>query len=179
MKTISSILSACASAIMLLACSGSLVAAGSGSGSASSSGASGTSSSASSSTSASSVERTQKSPEVNRSRGGETSATRTGREAHKSFEKQFGERNSRRAEPRSSSLSDKKEFRPDIVTKKNRPVELKPDTPSGRRKMNQQLTRYENTLDRRGIRSFYDTQGRFRFERTPYREWRSRVKILP
>jgi hypothetical protein len=74
---------------------------------------------------------------------------------------------------------------PDAVTKSDRPVELKPDTASGRKAMQTQLGRYENSMQKRGIGVYYDPQsGSRRIERTPYSEWRTRpearrIRVAP
>jgi hypothetical protein len=69
-----------------------------------------------------------------------------------------------------------KGLRADIVTKGMRVFEIKPDTESGRRERSRrQLTKYENASRRRGAFIFYEPKtGKYRFERTPYFDWKKR-----
>ncbi|MFN7929362.1 MAG: hypothetical protein U0Y68_15735 [Blastocatellia bacterium] len=106
--------------------------------------------------------------------GGETAATKRGKAEHKQFQEKYGNKKGRLNELSMTDIKTRKGIRPDIVTPRNRPVELKPDTPSGRKAMEKQITQYENTTGRRGIRVYYGENGTRRAERTPYRDWKAR-----
>ncbi len=66
---------------------------------------------------------------------------------------------------------------PDAQSRSGRPIELKPDSPTGRRAIEPQLRRYEYLSNRRGIRAYYDPAGKIRYERTPYLEYRVRPEV--
>ncbi len=90
-------------------------------------------------------------------RGGETAATRAGRQAHREFAEKVNQKPGWRSEPH--DLVDPATGRkvvPDAVSPSGRPVELKPDTPSGRRAGAQQLKKYERATGRRGRVVYYD-----------------------
>jgi RHS repeat-associated protein len=91
------------------------------------------------------------------SRAGETAATKAGREAHR----EFAEKVRAKADagwqseptikgPRGETL------RPDAMSPSGRPVELKPNTPSGHRRGAAQLKKYEEATGREGRVVYYD-----------------------
>jgi len=110
---------------------------------------------------------------------GETAATSRGKSEHKRFAQDYGNKKGRASEVRMNNIETRQGSRPDLTTRSGRPVELKPGTVSGRRAMGKQLPRYETTMNRRGIRVYYDQRGERRFERTPYHEWRMRGEPKP
>lgn len=111
-------------------------------------------------------------------RGGNTPAVQQGKSEHKTFRQDMKD-SGRRTEVRMSNIETKQGARPDAVTKSGRPVELKPDTASGRKAMENQLNRYENTMNKRGVGVYYDQNGGRRIERTQYSEWRARPESRP
>lgn len=93
-------------------------------------------------------------------RGGESAAAATGRQMHTEFDQQL--RNLSEVDPR---------FQPGLKSGPNRPdgffdgqpIELKPDTPSGIRAGQSQLTRYMNAFDSdTGYLVLYGKDGSFR-----------------
>jgi hypothetical protein len=95
------------------------------------------------------------------------------------FTQDYGNKKGRASEVRMNNIETRQGSRPDLTTRSGRSVELKPSTVSGRKAMGKQLPRYETTMNRRGIRVYYDQRGERRFERTPYHEWRMRGESKP
>ena len=90
-------------------------------------------------------------------RGGETAATKAGREAHRKFaEKVRGKADEGwQSEPKITGPHGET-LRPDAISPSGRPVELKPNTPSGHRRGEAQLKRYEEATGKQGRVVYYD-----------------------
>jgi hypothetical protein len=89
------------------------------------------------------------------SRGGETAATRAGRAAHADFADKVKAKPGWVSEPRIVG-PDGKILKPDALTPGGRPVELKPNTPSGRRAGAAKLPKYEAAAGKKGRVVYYD-----------------------
>ena len=93
----------------------------------------------------------------NVNKGGETAATKAGRQAHREFEERVRRKPGWQSQPQ--NLIDPATGRkvvPDAVTPSGRPVELKPNTTSGRKSGAIQLPHYERALGRKGRVIYYD-----------------------
>jgi RHS repeat-associated protein len=88
-------------------------------------------------------------------RGGESAKARYGREQHELFKDTVKQKEGWDPNPRIKG-PDGKELRPDALTRSGRPIELKPNTPSGRRQGRAQLRRYEQATGKRGRVVYYD-----------------------
>jgi RHS repeat-associated protein len=90
-------------------------------------------------------------------RGGETAATKAGREAHRKFAEKVRAKADQgwQSEPTIKGPNDEV-LRPDAITPSGRPVELKPNTPSGRRRGESQLKKYEEATGKKGRVVYYD-----------------------
>jgi hypothetical protein len=86
---------------------------------------------------------------------GETDATAAGREAHKDFAEKVSKKPGWQSEPRMTDPASGKTVKPDAVTKSGRPVELKPNTPSGQRAGAQQLKKYRRATGKNGRVVYY------------------------
>jgi len=82
-------------------------------------------------------------------RGGENSDTELGREKHEEFFKKARAKGWQ-VEPRLKDPTTGKTVKPDAVTKKGKPVELKPPTASGRAAGRTQLRKYERATGKKG-----------------------------
>ena len=96
-------------------------------------------------------------PQAKPKRGGETPAAARGREAHEEFKKKVKEkeREGWRSEPR-IDVEGGGQVRPDAVTPKGNPIELKPNTPTGRAAGKRQIKKYEDATGERGRVIYYD-----------------------
>lgn len=81
-------------------------------------------------------------------KGGESAATKAGREAHKAFAEKVKQKPGWKSEPRLTDPKTGKTVKPDAVTPSGRPVELKPNTDSGRAQGHRQLPKYERACHR-------------------------------
>jgi RHS repeat-associated protein len=88
-------------------------------------------------------------------RGGENGAARRGREAHERFKEKVKARGWA-SEPRIYDPVTGRYFVPDAVTRRGRPIDLKPNTPSGRRAGRRQIRIYEGLTGKRGRVLYYD-----------------------
>jgi RHS repeat-associated protein len=88
-------------------------------------------------------------------KNGETSATQAGREAHKEFADKVSAKPGWQSEPTIKGPNGKN-LRPDAISPKGHPVELKPNTPSGRARGASQLQRYENATGKNGRVVYYE-----------------------
>jgi RHS repeat-associated protein len=88
--------------------------------------------------------------------GGENATTKGGRAAHNEFFDKTRAKADKgwQTEPRIVG-PDGKVHKPDAITPSGRPIELKPDTPSGRRAGERQLRRYEELLGKKGRVVYY------------------------
>ncbi|MBI1922765.1 hypothetical protein HYR99_00800 [Candidatus Poribacteria bacterium] len=90
-------------------------------------------------------------------KGGETEATRRGRRIHKGFKEKVQQKKGWISEPQ--NLMDPKTGKkvvPDALDPKGRPVELKPNTPGGRRAGRQQMEKYERATRKKGRVIYYE-----------------------
>ncbi|MDI1427912.1 hypothetical protein [Polyangium sorediatum] len=89
-------------------------------------------------------------------RGGETPATKRGREAHEEFKKKVKEKVDEGWRPNPSIKKDGKELRPDALTPNGNPIELKPNTPTGKAAGKRQMKKYEEAYERKGRVIYYE-----------------------
>ena len=89
---------------------------------------------------------------------GETAATKAGREVHTAFKKKVEAKEGWRSEPRLDDPATGKTVIPDAVSPSGKPVELKPNTPTGRKTGKAQLEKYEGVLGKKGRVVYYDPQ---------------------
>lgn len=82
-------------------------------------------------------------------------AARRGREAHKEFAEKVKDKGWQ-SEPRLVDPKTGKTVIPDAVTKSGRPVELKPNTKSGRRQGRRQIKKYERATGKKGRVVYYN-----------------------
>jgi hypothetical protein len=78
-------------------------------------------------------------------RGGESSAAAAGRQAHKDLAVRVSSKCGWKSEPRMLGV-DGRIYKPDILTRNGRILELKPNTPSGRRAGANQIKNYREVL---------------------------------
>ncbi len=88
-------------------------------------------------------------------RGGENTAAAIGRQAHNDLAARVLQKSGWQSEPRLLG-ADGKFYKPDIVTRNGRILELKPNTPSGRAAGARQVRNYEKQLGMRGRVIYYD-----------------------
>ena len=90
-------------------------------------------------------------------RGGESAAAAFGRQMHRMFKDRVSQKPGWRSEPQDlvDPVTGRKVV-PDAISPSGRPVELKPDTPSGRRAGARQLEVYERATGKRGRVVYYD-----------------------
>jgi len=90
-------------------------------------------------------------------RGGESAAARGGRAAHREFAEKVKAKGADgwKSEPRIVG-PDGKVLKPDALSPSGRPVELKPNTSSGRRTGGRQLKKYEAATGQKGRVVYYD-----------------------
>lgn len=79
-------------------------------------------------------------------------AAERGRQAHKEFAEQVSKKTGWQSEMTITGSR----LRPDAIDPKGRPVELKPNTPSGRRTGAQQINRYKAATATNGRVIYYD-----------------------
>jgi hypothetical protein len=89
-------------------------------------------------------------------RGGETSDAAAGRQEHADFAEKVKSKPGWQSEPSLKDPATGKTVKPDAVSKSGRPVELKPNTPSGRAAGRRQLTKYERATQKKGRVVYYD-----------------------
>jgi RHS repeat-associated protein len=82
-------------------------------------------------------------------------AVERGRQAHREFADRVRQKSGWRSNPMVRSPSGKKLF-PDAVTRSGRPIELKPNTPSGIRRGLKQLREYEQATGKKGRLILYE-----------------------
>ncbi len=84
--------------------------------------------------------------------GGESAAAARGRAAHKEFAEQVKAKPGWQSEQRIPGTK----LRPDAIDPKGRPVELKPNTPSGRARSARHIQVYKDATDTNGRVTYYD-----------------------
>jgi hypothetical protein len=89
-------------------------------------------------------------------RGGESAEAAYGRQVHEAFKTRIGSKPGWQSEPRLVDPKTGKTVIPDAVTPSGRPVELKPNTPSGRSSGKTQLKKYERATGKKGRVIYYD-----------------------
>jgi len=87
---------------------------------------------------------------------GETAGTKSGRSSHQDFTARVRRKPGWQAEPRLVDPLTGRIVKPDAVTPRGHPIELKPNTPSGRSKGRGQLPKYERATGKRGRVIYYD-----------------------
>ncbi len=94
---------------------------------------------------------------ANRTSGNNPYAQR-GREAHKQFKQKVEQKKDKgwQAEPTIEDPETGKKMRPDALTPKGHPIELKPNTPCGKRKGRQQIKKYEKATGKKGRVIYYE-----------------------
>jgi RHS repeat-associated protein len=81
-------------------------------------------------------------------------AAARGREAHREFAERVKQKPGWKSEPTITGPNGEK-LRPDALTPSGRPVELKPDTPSGRRQGERQIEKYKEATGKNGRVIYY------------------------
>lgn len=81
-----------------------------------------------------------------KTRGGDTPAAQRGREAHKDFAEKVKQKPGWQSE---TPIEGTTKLRPDAIDPKGRPVELKPNTPSGRAQGQKQIEKYKEATGTR------------------------------
>ena len=89
-------------------------------------------------------------------RGGESAAAAKGRQIHEAFKQRVGSKPGWTPEPRLVDPKTGKTVIPDALTPSGRPIELKPNTPSGRAAGACQLRKYERATGMKGRVIYYD-----------------------
>ncbi|WP_437877018.1 FG-GAP-like repeat-containing protein [Sorangium sp. So ce513] len=89
-------------------------------------------------------------------RGGDSATAARGRSVHREFAEKVKTKPGWQAEPRLVDPATGKIVVPDAITPKGHPIELKPDTPSGRAAGKRQMTRYERATGKKGRIIYYD-----------------------
>ncbi|TKD12741.1 hypothetical protein [Polyangium fumosum] len=95
-------------------------------------------------------------PPAKPKRGGETPATKRGREVHEEFKKKVKEKEGEGWNPNPRIKKDGKELRPDALTPNENPIELKPNTPTGREAGKRQMKKYEDAYQKKGRVIYYE-----------------------
>ncbi|MDI3286811.1 hypothetical protein [Polyangium sp. 15x6] len=93
-------------------------------------------------------------PQAKPKRGGENPAAARGREVHEEFKKKVQEKGWT-PEPH-IKVQGGTYVKPDAVTPKGHPIELKPNTPTGREAGKRQMQKYEEILKKKGRVIYYD-----------------------
>lgn len=88
-------------------------------------------------------------------RGGENAAAARGREVHEEFKKKVKEKEGWHPNPR-IKVEGSPELRPDALTPNRNPIELKPNTPTGKAAGKRQMKKYEAATGKRGRVIYYD-----------------------
>jgi RHS repeat-associated protein len=86
---------------------------------------------------------------------GETSAAAEGRAAHRQFAERVKERPGWQSEPRIVDPATGRIVKPDATTRRGNPVELKPDTKTGRQAGKRQIKMYERVTGKKGRVIYY------------------------
>ena len=89
-------------------------------------------------------------------KGGENAAAARGRAAHRELAEEVKAKPGWQSEPRLVDPATGKTVVPDAVTPRGHPVELKPNTPSGRASGKRQLPKYERATGKKGRVIYYD-----------------------
>jgi RHS repeat-associated protein len=97
-----------------------------------------------------------KAPSPRGTRGGESTAAARGRAVHKEFAEKVQQKPGWQSEPRLVDPATGRTVKPDAVTPKGHPIELKPNTPSGRAAGKRQLPKYERATGKKGRVIYYD-----------------------
>jgi hypothetical protein len=92
---------------------------------------------------------------ASKARGGESAAAAAGRKAHQEFAEKVKSKPGWKSEPRLVDPKTGKTVKPDAVTPSGKPVELKPDTVSGRAQGERQLPKYERATGEKGRVVYY------------------------
>ena len=79
-----------------------------------------------------------------------------GKKAHKDFSEKVKAKEGWESEPNLIDPATGKTVKPDAVSPSGRPVELKPNTPSGRAKGKRQIKKYERATGKKGRVIYYD-----------------------
>ena len=88
-------------------------------------------------------------------RGGESESTQAGRARHKEFAEKVKAKSEKGWQSEPTIETPEGTIRPDAVTPSGRPIELKPNTPSGRAQGARQLEEYEKALGKKGRVVYY------------------------
>ncbi|MDC0744247.1 hypothetical protein [Polyangium mundeleinium] len=96
-------------------------------------------------------------PQAKPKRGGENPAAARGRQVHEEFKKKVEEKQAKgwKAEPH-IKVEGGTYVKPDAVTPKGHPIELKPNTPTGGEAGKRQIQKYEKVLKKKGRVIYYD-----------------------
>ncbi|WP_437933510.1 RHS repeat-associated core domain-containing protein [Sorangium sp. So ce341] len=89
-------------------------------------------------------------------RGGDSATAARGRSVHREFADKVKAKPGWQAEPRLVDPATGRIVVPDAITPKGHPIELKPNTPSGRAAGRRQMTRYERATGKKGRIIYYD-----------------------
>ena len=89
-------------------------------------------------------------------KGGENAFTSRGRAAHREFAENVKAKPGWQSEPRLVDPATGKTVIPDAVTPTGHPIELKPNTPTGRASGQRQLPKYERATNKKGRVIYYD-----------------------
>ena len=97
---------------------------------------------------------------VAKPRGGDTPAAARGRQVHEEFKQKVKAKKEKdpRWDEKPSIIEEgtNKEYRPDALTRNGHPLELKPNTPSGRAAGERQIKKYEAVTKKKGRVLYYD-----------------------
>jgi RHS repeat-associated protein len=83
-------------------------------------------------------------------------ALKKGNKVHKEFAENVKKKPGWQSQPRLTDPETEKTVIPDAITPSGRPLELKPNTPSGRRSGQRQITKYERATSKKGKVIHYD-----------------------
>lgn len=89
-------------------------------------------------------------------KAGENATTKAGRAAHQEFAEKVKQKPGWKSEPSLTDPKTGKTVKPDALTPSGKPVELKPNTPSGRAKGKQQMEKYERAAGKSGRVVYYE-----------------------
>ncbi|MDI3287923.1 hypothetical protein [Polyangium sp. 15x6] len=98
-------------------------------------------------------------PQAKPKRGGETPAAARGRKEHEEFKKKVEakQKEGKDWDPRPRVFTkDGQELRPDALTPQKHPIELKPNTPTGKAAGKRQMKKYEAATGKRGRVIYYE-----------------------
>ena len=91
-----------------------------------------------------------------RSTTGETRAASSGRAEHEAFKEKVKSKPGWQSEPTLVDPRTGKTVKPDALSPSGKPVELKPDTPTGRKAGRYQLKKYERAAGKKGRVVYYE-----------------------